>query len=169
MTDNSEHKDSNDQVRRTSKDVSRPLPTKLELESLNTDEQTFLKTNSELATDILTSLGIEKTGHRFLPSRLAKAINSWFDEDLTIRFNNLDINTYSDILAVAWGQYLEDALGMKWHVITDEFGTEIGLHHTSNNLTLFPFTSFKKCFQNQDSDLIVSITEKAWSVISETN
>jgi hypothetical protein len=166
MTDNSSNIDNDDDKERNYKDSR---PTKLKLSPLNSDELAFLITNTDLANDILISLEIEETGHRFLPSRLAKAIDSWFEQDITSRFSNLDIITYSDILAVAWGKYLEEGLGMKWFVITDEFGTEIGLYHTTNNLTLFPFTSLKKSFANEDSELIIHITEKAWAVITETN
>ena len=164
MTDNSENTNDN----RSYKETSQPLPTKLELEELSTDEINYVSTNNKLAGDLLDDLGHEKTNHRFDPGRIAQAINTWFSDDLTAKYD-LDMEMYSDCLAVAWGKYLEEELGMTWHVITDEYGTEIGLYHKSNNVTLFPFTSLKKCLQNEDSDLIVAITERTKKIISDTN
>lgn len=57
--------------------------------------------------------------------------------------------------------------GTEWHVITDEFGTEIGLFHKNNNTTIFPFNSTAKAFNNKDFGLLSVISEKANEVINK--
>jgi hypothetical protein len=54
---------------------------------------------------------------------------------------------------------------MKWYVITDEFGTEIGLFHENNETTIFPFKSTAKSFNNRDFGLLSVITGKADELI----
>ncbi|MBK8392007.1 MAG: hypothetical protein IPL23_23225 [Saprospiraceae bacterium] len=146
------------------KSTSQPLPTKLILESLNDNEVEYIKNNIGLAGELLKDLGIDNQNHAFHPHALGQAIQAWFDNDLENRFE-IDVNMYSSALAAAWGNFLNEKLNMEWHVITNEFGTEIGLYHKNNDTTIFPFNSTLKAFNNRDFGLLAIVTEKAADII----
>ncbi|MBK8885344.1 MAG: DUF3806 domain-containing protein [Saprospiraceae bacterium] len=149
-----------DNTEYTEKVTQTPIEeTKLLLEDLNDNEIEYLKNNLELAAELLKELEITNEAHQFSPNSIDKAIKTWFTDNLVQRIG-IDLNIYSDAMASAWGQYLVDELGMKWHVITDNFGTEIGLYHKINNTTIFPFNSTSKAFNNKAFDLISTISKK---------
>jgi hypothetical protein len=146
----------------TEKSTSQPLPTKLKLENLTDKEIEYVNNNVGLAEELIKDLGLDNQNHVFAPSSLDNAIQAWFDQDLENRFG-INVNMFSNALASGWGKFLEEKLDMEWHVITDEFGTEIGLFHKKNNTTIFPFNSTAKAFNNRDFGLLSIITEKASS------
>lgn len=155
-----------DRKKYSEKTFRKPLPTKLKLENLNDKEVDYLQNNIGLAGEIMKDLGLENIGHTFDPESLGEAIKTWFEIDLESRFGT-DVNMYSNSLAAAWGKYLEEKMGMEWHVITDEFGTEIGLFHKKNSTTIFPFKSTAKAFNNKDFGLLSEISKKANEIINK--
>lgn len=148
------------------KTSSQPLPTKLELENLSDQEVDYVQNNIGLANEFMKELGLDKNNHPFHPVSLVHAIIAWFDSDLGSRCG-IQVDVYSNELAAGWGKYLEEKMDMPWYVITDEFGTEIGLYHTSNNTTVFPFSSTAKAFNNEAFGLLSMITEKVNEVIND--
>jgi hypothetical protein len=148
----------------TEKTTSQPLPAKLKLEKLTDTEMEYLNNNIGLAGELLKDLGLDDQEHVFDPQSIGSAIQAWYDNDLENRFG-IDVNMYSNALAAGWGNYLEEKLEMKWYVITDEFGTEIGLFHENNETTIFPFKSTAKSFNNRDFGLLSVITGKADELI----
>ena len=56
---------------------------------------------------------------------------------------------------------------MEWHVITDNYGTEIGLYHKVNDITIFPFNSMTKAFNDRYFSLISIITERTKEIITK--
>ena len=156
-----------DNVEYTEKVTTQPVEeTKLELEDLNEKEAEFIKNNTGLATELLKELNITNEIHLFNPESIDKAIEMWFTNNLEQSIG-IDVNMYSNSLACAWGQFLIDTLGMEWHVITDNYGTEIGLYHKNNNTTIFPFNSMAKAFSNKNFSLISIITEKTKEIIAK--
>jgi hypothetical protein len=150
----------------TEKVTSLPLPTKLLLEALPDNAEDYLQNNIGLAGEIIKDIGLAGSSHLFAPDSLGRAIQMWFDTDLENRFG-VDVNMYSNALAAGWGKYLEEELGMEWHVITDEFGTEIGLYHKNNSTTIFPFQSTAKAFNNKDYGLLSALSKKTIEVINK--
>ena len=148
----------------TEKITTEPLPPKLVLEELNEAEIKFINNNIELSKELLLAQGLEKSEFIFQLDNLEMAVKAWHEKDLEKRFK-IDINMYSDSLAVAWGKFLEEKIGMNWYVITDQYGTEMGLYHKCNNVTIFPFTSMLKALKNNDYNLISIITNKILTVI----
>mgnify|MGYP000961103455 CR=1 FL=1 len=153
-----------DGIEYTEKSKSQPLPTKLILENLTEQEVGYITNNIGLAGELIKDLRIENQNHIFHPHALGQAIQAWFDNDLENRFG-IDVDMYSSALAAAWGNFLNEKLNMEWYVITDEFGTEIGLYHKNNDTTIFPFNSTVKAFNNRDFGLLSIITERAADVI----
>lgn len=49
-----------------------------------------------------------------------------------------DPNTIVNALGLCFGQQLVDRLGFRWAVITDEYGTEMGLLAQPGDITVFP-------------------------------
>jgi hypothetical protein len=155
-----------DNVEYTEKVTTQPVEeTKLVLEDLNEKEIEYVRNNTELATRLLKELNITNETHQFNPESIDKAIEMWFTNNLEQNLG-IDVNRYSDLLACAWGQLLIDTLEMEWHVITDNFGTEIGMYHKVNNTTIFPFNSMIKAFNNKNFSLISIITERAKEIIT---
>ena len=143
------------------KNTTQPIAeSKLILEDLSDNEKKFVTDNIGLATELFKELGIINNNHIFDPSNIEIGIETWFSQDLQAKYR-LDQNMYSDALACGWGKYLSEILGMDWHVITDNYGTEIGVYHKNNNVTIFPFNSMSKAFRDKKFDLISIITSKA--------
>jgi len=136
----------------------------LKLETLNPKEIEYLKTNIALAGELLKDLGLLNEQNGFEPQVIDKAIEWWYLRDLENRFQ-IDVNLYSNALACGWGNYLANTLRMEWYVITDNYGTEIGLYHKTNHVTIFPFKSTAKAFNERRVDLIATITSKTKEVI----
>ncbi|MBK9563846.1 MAG: DUF3806 domain-containing protein [Saprospiraceae bacterium] len=156
-----------DNTEYTEKVTTQPIEeTKLLLEELNDKEKEYVRNNLELATELLKELQINDEVHQFSPKCIDKAIESWFSDSLEQSIG-VDINIYSNAMASAWGQYLADKLGMEWHVITDNYGTEIGLYHKINNTTIFPFNSTSKAFNNKSFDLISIITQSTKEILDQ--
>ena len=136
------------------KTTTQPIgESKLILEDLNENEINFVTNNIGLATELFKDLGIKKNNHIFDPSNIKRGIETWFSFDLQTKYQ-LDQNMYSDALACGWGNYLSEMLGMEWHEITDNYGTEIGVYHKNNNVTIFPFNSMSKAFGEKNFELI---------------
>ena len=49
-----------------------------------------------------------------------------------------DPNTVVNALGLCFGQQLVDRLGFRWAVITDDYGTEMGLIAQPGDITVFP-------------------------------
>jgi hypothetical protein len=49
-----------------------------------------------------------------------------------------DPNTVVNALGLCFGQHLVDRLGFRWAVITDKYGTEMGLIAQPGDVTVFP-------------------------------
>lgn len=49
-----------------------------------------------------------------------------------------DANTVVNALGLCFGQQLVDRLGFRWAVITDDYGTEMGLIAQPGDITVFP-------------------------------
>lgn len=142
------------------------LPVKLKLEVLTDKEIEYVQSNIGLAGELLKDIGLVDGNHIFYPEKFPRAIKMWFETDLQSRFG-IDVNMYSNAIACGWGNYLEERLGFMWHVITDEYGTEIGLYHEKNDTTVFPFKSTAKSFNNKDFELLPILTEKLKVVIAK--
>ena len=144
--------------------TTQPLPTRLDLEALTDKEFDFVANNIGLTAELFKDFSIEGVDHQFEPECIGKAISMWYTRDLQADYD-IDFNMYSNALSSAWGNYLEEKLGMEWQVITDEFGAEIGLYHKNNNVTVFPFNSTGKALKNNDPELLLTITHKLSEVI----
>lgn len=138
--------------------------TKLVLEDLNEKEKEYIKSNIVLAEKLLQGLDLVNDKHIFNPTNIDKAIEMWFQQDLQTQFE-IDVNRYSNALACGWGQFLVDNLKMEWYVITDNFGTEIGLYHKNNDAVIFPFQSTAKAFNTKNYDLLSLVTDKTNEVV----
>ncbi|MGB4773618.1 MAG: DUF3806 domain-containing protein [Daejeonella sp.] len=150
----------------TEKVTSQSLPAELKLEELTDGETNYINTNIALANKTLKDLGLKQDEDLFDPTRIEQAIKAWFQNDLQAKLE-IDVNSYSNSLAAGWGKYLEEKLGMTWQVITDEFGTEIGLYHKQNHVTLFPFNLTAKAFNKKDFGLLSVVTDKTKKVIND--
>ena len=155
-----------DNVEYTVKQTMQPVEeTRLILEDLNEKEKEFIENSLGRAAELLKGQGMTGEAHLFNPDNIDKAIELWFVNNLEQTLG-MDTTVYSDILASAWGQFLIDSFGMQWHVITDNYGTEVGLYHKNNNTTIMPFVSMMKAFNNRNFSLISIITEQVKEAIN---
>lgn len=135
---------------------------KLILEELNDDEKSFVNNNIKIAKELLIELNILKQYKMIDTHIIDKAIELWNNEDVNpFEKYNLNQELFKDMFACLYGFYLNQNLNMNWFVITDNYGTEIGLHNNKNDLTLFPFTLVDKAINKKYSDFITHITKKA--------
>lgn len=132
-------------------------PSQLEIESL--------QYCSSLAADVMKKTTTIKQLPIFHPNNIRNAMEWWTNHGAR---NSLQLSqdVYLQSIASAWGSYLAEQLGMKWQVITDNYGTELGLYHSSNNVTVFPFSSIPKALVNKDFDLPFKITLKVSEIIN---
>lgn len=154
LLDNLFKKSNQDQPKVTKSD-SAP---KIKLEELTQKEKDFVETNAKVATDFLESYNIDFNPSRLHPDNIAGFSYHWFEKGLK-GDTPLSDDQFSNCMAGGWGQYLHETYGMSWKVITDEFGTSIGLYHPTNEVTVFPFASMSKAIKNKNYEMICSITD----------
>lgn len=139
---------------------------KLLLEELNDDEKSFVNKNIEIAKELLIELNILKQSEIINTHIIDKAIELWNNEHVNpFEQYNLNHELFKDMMACLYSYYLNQNLNMEWFVITDNYGTEIGLYHNTNNLTLFPFSLVEKAINNKYTDFISNITNESKNVI----
>ena len=68
-------------------------------------------------------------------------------------------------LGVAFGDALEQELGMKWVSIHDEYGTDPALVVEATSIKLFPLTSISKRIENNQEVNIYELFEAACSTV----
>lgn len=137
---------------------------KIKLEELTTKEMEFVDQNISIAIKLLEHYNIEFNQPRLHPDNISGFSYHWFEKNLK-GDTTLSDEKFSNCMAAGWGKYLMETYKMSWKVITDEFGTEIGLYYATNETTVFPFISMSKAIKNKNYELIWDITEKIDEVL----
>ncbi len=142
-------------------------------EDLTEKEKEYIKTYSKFVEDALILLGVLSARNNTVitPELIDNGIENYFKYELELK-EELDgiYDTIPNVLAVGWGQYLIDNYNMEWHVITDNWGTEIGVAYRDEKeqkeIILFPFQSVAKAIQHKYDTYIFYMTEETQKLIN---
>jgi hypothetical protein len=81
----------------------------------------------------------------------------WVAFTATLRESGDDPNFLINMIGVAFGQYLVQALDMVWVVATDEYGTEMAVHGQPGDLLIYPTNLVAKRWKSGEGAFLASI------------
>ena len=137
----------------------------LVLQQLSQEELAFIGKNGNVARKFLEAYRINLRPVPFHPDNIGAFLYRWFEKEPKSNAV-VSADKMLDCMAAAWGHYLATHLNMRWRLITDDGGTEIGLYHPKNELTIFPFQSVAKAIGNKDYQLLSEITRQSQAIIN---
>ncbi|MFT3697487.1 MAG: DUF3806 domain-containing protein [Kofleriaceae bacterium] len=81
----------------------------------------------------------------------------WTSFSGALRASGDDPNTVINMVGIAIGQQLVDALGLSWVIATDEYGTELAVYREANNVLVYPCNLVAKRWQSGETNFIEPI------------
>jgi hypothetical protein len=131
-------------------------------EPINDDEVKFLRACHHYASTIFSYLK-EKPNKQgvYEPKQIDRAIKTeQADPELTQKLS-MNEQYFRFALGGSWGEYLIATYGMDWRVINDQYGSEMCIFTTKNEIKVFPFQAVNKCM---DEGATSGIWERTKSV-----
>jgi hypothetical protein len=130
---------------------------------LNDAEETWIRDCLNQARRFTQSYVKEKKSDMLDPVVLDLAIGGWLVQWQMGKAPE-DPNTVVNVTGLAFGQWLVDCLGMKWTVVTDATGTDMGVRHgpLSSQVLVFPTHVVAKRLEAREAGFF----EKLYQVIS---
>lgn len=124
-----------------------------QVRDLTSQEEARLQTSREGLTKLATGLGLA------LPQdddeRLAlcdELIRWWHREPQEQR---IDPNVLVSVVGIAMGDVLAREFGLVWKIITDAFGTDLGLWRAKGQIVVSPTNSIAKHFAEESDGFVV--------------
>lgn len=74
-----------------------------------------------------------------------------------LRESGDDPNALINMVGIALGQHLVDALGLVWVIATDEFGTELAVHGERNDVLVYPCNLVAKRWQSGEAEFVAEV------------
>lgn len=117
-------------------------PTPQTVEPFGPEQDLWLNESLELAR----ALGVKyASGGDLTPEELDVVFSRWMhDED-----EKESDDAVANALGAAFGDYLVEQHGFRWVVVTDEYGTEYAVKHTTGQTTAFPRASVEKRIEDK--------------------
>jgi len=117
-------------------------PTPQTVEPFGPEQDLCLNESLELAR----ALGVKyASGGDLTPEELDVVFSRWMhDED-----EKESDDAVANALGAAFGDYLVEQHGFRWVVVTDEYGTEYAVKHTTGQTTAFPRASVEKRIEDK--------------------
>ena len=84
--------------------------------------------------------------------------HGWF---ATRRRKRPDPNPIINRTGAGLGELLIKALGLRWVVVTDEYGTEMAVHGDAGNIVLFPMNAVGKRWVDDDRASLAAFIDEA--------
>jgi len=145
---------------------------KFKLEDLTDNEIQVIKKYSSMLEDALYLLQVlkERNSIEITPDMIDRGIETYFTYENEVRNDLGDCyDKIPQILSAGWGQYLVDHFHMEWWVITDDWGTEIGVYYNNEEekkeIHLFPFQLVDKAIHNRYDQYVSFMTDKIKNLI----
>ena len=120
---------------------------------LNEKEQAWMHKLQVYGEQLLSDFG-GKNGV-FL-DKLDAAYTEWSKTEKSQDEVNMGLNSFG----VMFGNYLRKSIpSLEWKVITDDYGTELGLYRAKNEITLFPANMITKRYHKQETGFLKGLAE----------
>lgn len=111
-----------------------------EFSELNADERSWLDS-------LVAELASENVG--IAPEELAAYFDEqWQSWTATAVEDRADPNPIVNRIGAGLGEYLAAEMGLRWMVITDDFGSDLVVRREASNLVLFPMSSVAKRWES---------------------
>lgn len=91
-----------------------------------------------------TLLARAYTGDSEDPPRLDQLDATWLAWQADVSSSRPDANIVVNALGIAFGKHLATALGLDWTIVTDDYGTDLGVFGQPNDVTFFPANMISK-------------------------
>jgi hypothetical protein len=137
-------------------------PPEPRIEPLNQAEQEWIAENLRAANSFVKRYCTNDNGDD-LPASAAldKAWAAWLRHwESKPQESREDPNPTINAVGIALGQHLATALGLRWVVATDQYGTEMALHGQPGNILVFPPNLVGKRFANRTTGFVAPLIEQ---------
>ena len=81
----------------------------------------------------------------------------WATWSAALRDSGDDPNPLINMVGVALGQHLVEALGLTWVIATDEYGTELAVHGEPNDVLIYPCNLVAKRWQAGETEFVARV------------
>lgn|SRR5690349_19075 len=125
------------------------------LEAPNDKERAWIADNLAKATVMATKYGGDAEG--LARPTLAGLDGLWAAMGAALRAAGKDPNPLINLVGIAFGQHLVDAVGLEWVVATDEYGTELAVHGEPNHVLIYPCNLVAKRWESRDTGFLARI------------
>ena len=119
----------------------------------NTSELDWIQDNLRMAHGLVALYLRVEVKPPIDPESLDLAYRAWF----TLSKEKEDPNQTINAFGIAFGQYIVETLEMKWAVVTDENGTEMGVHGQPGDILMYPPNLVGKRFARRETDFFQPI------------
>lgn len=100
---------------------------------------------------------------------LDRAWSAWLAQwESTPAETREDPNPFINAVGIALGQHLVDALGLRWVIVTDQYGTEVAVHGDPGNVLIFPPNLVGKRFASRTTGFIAPLIEQVCADIGRS-
>lgn len=81
----------------------------------------------------------------------------WVTWQAALRKSGDDPNPLINMIGIAFGQHLVDALGLEWVIATDEYGTQLAVHGEPNNVLVYPCNLVAKRWESREPAFLAKV------------
>ena len=120
-------------------------------------DKQWIETQIQIAVELARTY----TGDSEDPPSLDRLDATWLAWHADPDPSRIDPNTVANDLGVTFGTHLKAALGLDWAIITDEYGTDLGLFGEPLEVTFFPANMAAKRLQ-ENAPIFSQL--QAWAV-----
>jgi hypothetical protein len=123
---------------------------------LNDAEREWIKSSLGNARNLTMASQVGDAVENMTPERLDRAYKYWLYSGTDI---NAPANDVIHAIAFAFGQYLVDNEGFEWSLVTDQFGTDVGVRALPGrgDVLVCPASMVAKRWETKETDFLVPI------------
>jgi hypothetical protein len=133
-----------------------PSIMKQKFKQLNDAERQWISNSIANAQSLVAATSADDAGKEMTPEILDHAYKSWLNRGLATAEQANDV---IHAIAFAFGQYLVDRDGFDWTLVTDQFGTDIGMRALPNrgDVLVCPASMVAKRWESKETDFLSAI------------
>jgi hypothetical protein len=125
-----------------------------QVRDLTSQEEARLQTSREGLTKLATGLGLPLPQDDEERLALCDELIRWWHREP--QGQRIDPNVVVTVVGIAMGDVLAREFGLVWKIITDAFGTDLGLWRAKGHIVLSPTNSIAKHFADESDGFVVN-------------
>lgn len=118
------------------------------------EERTWLETRLERARELIDRHGGHEFDDPLDPRELDRVFTHWLQANPEKRVSGDEL---AEALGAAFGEYCVRVLGMRWVVVTDEYGASRAIRHEAGETMAFPIDSVLKRIESGQTNFLLVI------------